>query len=74
MTLDILLRRFSDEVPDGVPQWVGGGRALLEVEGSGAVCGTGREAVAHSWETAVDFSVLGRMWKRIKYVVRSVRV
>lgn len=58
LTLDILLGGFGDEVPHGVPQRVGGGGALLEVEGARPVRGAGREAVAHGGQAAEYFGAL----------------
>lgn len=53
VALDVLLGGLGDEVPDGVPQRVGGGGPLAEVEGAGPVRGARREAVAHRRRAAV---------------------
>lgn len=70
MASDVLCSRFSDEIPNGVPQGVVGGGALLEVEGPWAVCRACGKAVPHGWEAAAYFGTLQVLpWKTFTYNV-----
>lgn len=45
-------RRREDEVPDEIPEGVGGGGGLFEIEFPGTVGGAGGETVTHGGQAA----------------------